>query len=189
MRAERLALLAVAVLMFAGCGGSEQSAPTTSAPAGTATTTASPPTTTKKSKPKPKPEAALEDGRHFGFIHDATLTGELRELVFELAYFLTGEEANKEAAERGEETPVANDYFIVNDNPKPRTLPVAPGVTIDLVDWKQCCDERFEGDPAHFEAAFESSEPPAGRYRGRFSAYWLTVENGLVTTIEEQYLP
>ena len=51
------------------------------------------------------PEPPLEDGRHFGYIHAAKLTDEPRELVFDLAYFLTGDEANKAAEERGFETP------------------------------------------------------------------------------------
>ena len=49
--------------------------------------------------------------------------------------------------------------------------------------------QTFEGDPARFETAFTAESPPSGRYRGRFSAYWLTVEDGVVTKIEEQYLP
>jgi hypothetical protein len=187
MRAERLALLVAIVLLLPGCGGGEEATPTTSGPAGQGPTTTSPPTTTKKSKPKE--EAPLEDGRHFGYLKAARVTAEPREVEFDLAYFLTGEEANAEAEERGLETPVANDYLIVNDNPKLRTLPVAADVVIDLVDWKQCCDKRFEGDPPRFETAFTAESPPSGRYRGRFSAYWLTVEDGVVTKIEEQYLP
>jgi hypothetical protein len=189
MRPERLALLAVAVLLLAGCDGNEQAAPTTSVPAGQAPTTTSSPTTTKKSKSKPKEKASLEDGRHFGYLKAARVTAEPRDVEFDLAYFLTGEEANAEAERRGLETPVANDYLIVNDNPKLRTLPVAAEVVIDLVDWKQCCDKRFQGDPARFETAFTAASPPSGRYRGRFTAYWLTVEDGVVTKIEEQYLP
>jgi hypothetical protein len=155
-------VLALGTLALTACGGEDAATPTETAPP--------------------------EDGRHFGYLQAARVTAEPRELVFDLAYFLRGEEANMAAAERGFESPVPNDYFVVNDNPKPRTLGVAPELTIDLVDWK-CCDKRFAGDPARFEASFAEVAPPAGRYRGRFSSYWLTVEDGVVVSIEEQYLP
>ena len=35
---------------------------------------------------------------------------------FDLACFYTGEEANEQAAQRGDEVPVPNDVYIVNDN-------------------------------------------------------------------------
>ena len=189
MRASVL-VAAAAVLLPApltACGGSDESAQA-------GTNTVEPGTTTvvvtdTLAQPSPKPKPPLEDGRHFGYLKAARVTAEPREVEFDLAYFLTGEEANAEAEKRGLETPVANDYFIVNDNPKMRTLPVAADVVIDLVDWKQCCEIRFAGDPARFESAFTAESPPSGRYRGRFSAYWLTVEDGVVTQIEEQYLP
>jgi hypothetical protein len=163
-----------------------------STPAGSATTTVVTTTvvvTDTIEQPNPKPTPPLADGRHFGYIKAAHLTGDPRELVFDLAYFLTGDEANAEAEKRGLETPVPNDYVIVNDNRRLRTLPVAENLTIDLLDWKHCCETRFAGDPARFEDAFELKDPPAGKYRGAFSAYWLVVEDGEVASIEEQYLP
>jgi hypothetical protein len=175
--------------LLVACGGGE-AAPATSVPSEPPTTTlATEPAPT--TEPKPKPKVKLEDGRHFGYIAAAHLTSEPRQLRFDLAYFLTGEEANAAAEERGFETPVPNDYFVVNDNPRLRRLPVAADVAIDLVDWKDCCDKRFAGDPARFEAAFATAykSPPSRRYHGRFSAYWLTLEGGAVVAIEEQYLP
>jgi hypothetical protein len=181
---------AAAVLLTApltACGGTDETAPG-------GTNTGEPRTTTvvvtdTLQQPNPKPKPPLEDGRHFGYLKAARVTAEPREAEFDLAYFLTGEDANAEAEKRGFETPVPNDYFIVNDNPRLRTLPVAADVVIDLVDWKQCCEIRFAGDPARFESAFTAESPPSGRYRGRFSAYWLTVDDGKVVSIEEQYLP
>jgi hypothetical protein len=190
MRAPVLASLCTAAVLLSACGGDEQAAPTAPVANEPPTTTAAAetePATTSTPKPKPKP--ALEDGRHFGYLKAARVTAEPREVELDLAYFLTGEEANAEAEERGLETPVPNDYLIVNDNPKLRTLPVAEDVVIDLLDWTNCCETRFVGDPARFETSFTAENPPSGRYRGRFTAYWLTVENGEVTTIEEQYLP
>jgi hypothetical protein len=81
----------------------------------------------------PGPE--LEDGRHFGYLESIDLETPVSTVVFDLAYLLTGEEANQAAAENGYPTPVDNDYYIVNDNPRLRTLLVSPDIRIRLVDW------------------------------------------------------
>jgi hypothetical protein len=182
----RAAVLTSAVIaaLLAACGGdgeSSSAAPVTTQPA--TTTAATEPAATSIQPPE------LEDGRHFGYLQAARVTAEPREVVFDLAQFLTGEEANAAAEERDFESPVPNDYFVVDDNPRLRTVPISPKLTIDLVDWKRCCDKRFAADPARFEASFTTEPPPGGRYRGRLSAYWLTVAGGVVTAIEEQYLP
>jgi hypothetical protein len=179
------ALLLTAPL--AACGGTEENASGGSSTVEPATTTVV--VTDTITQPSPKPKPPLEDGHHFGYIKAAQLTDDPRELVFDLAYFLTGDEANAAAEERGFQTPVDNDYFIVNDNKKLRMLPVAEDVAIDLLDWTHCCETRFAGDPAKFEASFEATEPPSGKYHGAFSAYWLVIEGSKVVSIEEQYLP
>jgi hypothetical protein len=102
---------------------------------------------------------------------------------------LTGDEANQAAADRGKETPVPNDYFIVNDNPRLRELPVAPGLRILLLDWTDCCDTMFRADPQLFQESFDQQKYPPGNYKGRFSGYWVTVRGGAVTKVEEQYFP
>jgi hypothetical protein len=140
-------------------------------------------------EPSASPSPALEDGRNFGYIRSAQLTTEPQVIVFDLAYLLTGDEANQAAAERGKETPVPNDYFIVNDNPRLRELPVAPGLRILLIDWTDCCDTMFRADPQLFQESFEQETYPPGNYKGTFSGYWLTVRDGAVTKVEEQYFP
>jgi hypothetical protein len=135
-------------------------------------------------------EAELEDGRHFGFIESVDLEG--LALEFDLAYFLTGEEANAAAEEHGDEVPVPNDYYIVNDNPKIRTLGVAPDLEIVLFDWDRCCEETISGSLEGLAEAINGGEPvtvDGHLYQGPLSPYWLTVEGGAVTRIEEQYLP
>ncbi|HYU92359.1 MAG TPA: hypothetical protein VEN95_02615, partial [Actinomycetota bacterium] len=47
------------------------------------------------------PSPALEDGRHFGYIQSAQLTSQPQVIVLNLAYLLTGDEANQAAADRG----------------------------------------------------------------------------------------
>jgi hypothetical protein len=139
--------------------------------------------------PSPSPSPALEDGRHFGYIKSAQLTAPPQFIVFDLAYMLTGDEANQAAADRGLETPVPNDYFIVNDNPRLRALPAAPDLRILLLDWTNCCDTMFQAEPQLFQESFDQKKYPPGNYKGKFSGYWLTVKGGAVTKVEEQYFP
>jgi hypothetical protein len=135
-------------------------------------------------------EALLGDGRHFGYVRSVDVDGGAIE--FDLAYFLSGEEANQAYQEAtGDSGPVPNDHFVVNDNPMLRTLSLAPDVRLRLLDWNNCCDSFFDGDLALFaEAIGEQADVTDGDmiYRGQ-SQWWITVEKGVVTEIEEQYSP
>jgi hypothetical protein len=131
--------------------------------------------------------AALEDGRHFGFIQSVDARGPA--MVFDLAEFLTGDSANQAALEDGVIQPgenVPDDYYIRNRNPRLRDLALVPDVQVILVNWPACCDTTVNGVLADFAASFTT---PNDVYHGSHSPYWLTVEGGFVTRIEEQYLP
>jgi hypothetical protein len=162
---------------------SEEMRPPTSTPA-----LASSPSQSLAEPTSTTPGAELEDGRHFGYIESIDLETLPGSVVFDLAYFLTGEEANQAAAEDGYETPVPNDYYISNDNPRLRTLVVSPDVTIRLVDWGHSTGP-FSADPRRFQESFALDEYPLGPYKGKFVPYWLTTKDAVVATIEEQYLP
>ena len=157
---------------------------------GTAPTGATSPTGPSATSPEPSLAPELGDGVHFGFVEGVDVAGGT--IVFDLAYFLTGEEANQAAAEHGFETPVPNDYFIVNDNPKLRTLALSPDLQLALLNWNHCCDEFFEGDLTTFATAINTGEQVTVGdevYLGPLSQYWLTVNDGVVIRVEEQYLP
>jgi hypothetical protein len=167
------------------CGGgggdeaaNEDGAVTTTAP----TTTTTPSTTTTTTEPvKDLPSAddsgksELPDGRHFGYwktfeIGDTIAFGE-----FDLASFLTGKEAEAAAAKKGDEVP--NDYYIVNDNPKLRTV-LAKGNAEVLV----LADDRGP-DPQKSNVADFAVD------RHKDAGFWITIKDGFVTKIEEQYQP
>ena len=143
-------------------------------------------------QPHPTPvqdEGQLEDGRHFGFVTSVDVAG--RAIEFDLASWLSGDEANQAYQEAGGTGPVPNDHFVVNDNPALRTLVLSPDFRLILLDWRNCCDATFEGDLATFARAIEQQDDVLEGdllYRGN-SSWWVTVENGLVTRIEEQYSP
>jgi hypothetical protein len=141
-------------------------------------------------EPAPFPGAPLEDGRHFGYVR--SVDPDARTIEFDLAYFLSGEEADHAYQEAtGDTGPVPNDHFVVNDNPKLRTLGLAPDVHVRLLDWNHCCETFFDGDLALFAQAIqEQGDVTDGDliYRGQ-SQWWITVQNGVVTEIEEQYSP
>ena len=135
--------------------------------------------------------AVLADGRHFGYIRDVAVDGARVELSFDLAEFLTGTDAERAAREDGRIGPdetVDNDYYVRNRNDRVRTLPVAPDAEIVVVRWDDCC-ETVAAELEPFVAAFAPGAEPSGRYRGPGSQYWLTVSSGIVTRIEEQYVP
>jgi hypothetical protein len=133
---------------------------------------------------------ALEDGRHFGYVRSVDPSAGTIE--FDLAYFLSGKEADQAYQEAtGDTGHVPNDHFVVNDNPMLRTLTLAPDVRLRLLDWNHCCETFFDGDPALFAQAIEQQADVTDGdliYRGQ-SSWWITIENGVVTEIEEQYAP
>ncbi|HYZ13289.1 MAG TPA: hypothetical protein VFA08_06735 [Actinomycetota bacterium] len=141
-------------------------------------------------------EPALEDGRHYGFVRAVHPTQGTIE--FDLAYFLTGEEANRAYQEAtGETGPVPNDYYVVNENPRLRELTFADDLRLRLLDWTDCCDTFFDGEIGPFAKAIEEQtdvlvDDVRGKddviYRG-LSSWWITIEDGVVVEIEEQYTP
>jgi hypothetical protein len=171
--------VAVAVALWRGGNGASSAGPATAPSSPKHSLIAS-------TSALPGPE--LEDGRHFGYIESIDLETPVGTVVFDLGYFLSGEEANQAAAEDGYPTPVDNDYYIVNDNPRLRTLLVSPDITIRLVDWGYSTG-LFSADARRFQQSFALDGYPLGRYKGRFSPYWLTIKGGVVVTIEEQYQP
>lgn len=146
--------------------------------------------------PLPPDNAPLEDGRHFGFVRAVHPAQGMIE--FDLAYFLTGEEADRAYQEAtGETGPVPNDYYVVNENPRLRKLPFADDLRLRLLDWTDCCDTFFEGEIDPFAEAIEEQtdvlvDDVRGKdsfiYRG-VSSWWITIEDGVVVEIEEQYTP
>jgi hypothetical protein len=199
LRMKRYVVLVAAVtlpivataLIFALLGGPDGATSAGDVPrVGVTTTSLLTKATTSAVAAAPVPSSpTLEDGRHFGFIRSVDLNTSPKTISFDLAYRLDGEEANQAAAERGYPTPVDNDYFVVNDNPKLRTVTLSPDAEILLVDWNWCCEDFVTVDPQSFQASFGHPEYSSLHPQGEFSQYWVKVSGGIVVKIEEQYRP
>ena len=172
------ALAACAALLFlpSACGGSDRAQEShTTEPTQTSTT--------------PAPPA----DEHFGYIRSVSAAGPTTTLAFDEADFLTGKEAQRAAEEDGvvePGTPVPNDYYIRNPDKSTKTIPVANDAQITATRCPLCRNGK-PGQLGAFLAAFMKSENPtfAKPYRGKFGLYWLTIEDGSVVRIDEQYVP
>ncbi len=137
--------------------------------------------------PQPSPAASpiIEDGHHFVYVEDgARLEDGSTTVTFDLAYFYRGDRAAQEAAERGDE--VVNDYYIVNDNPKLRTLPLAADVKVAYIPADLCCELQPGNVDAWLEAVLETNPTD---YAGTDVPWWFTVRGGEIVRIEQPYLP
>jgi hypothetical protein len=172
--AALLILLKTAAL--SGCGGDEQPGGAAGTPATTvaATTTAAGPATTEP--------AVLADGRHPVYIKTVDAAGQT--ITFDLIQFFTGEAANKAAAEDGEESPPPNDYYIRNVNPRLRTLPVRAGAPITVNVLAAQSTGSSTKDVSVTLEKLASYFPNSGT-----PPFWITVEQGQVTEMAQQYLP
>jgi hypothetical protein len=113
-----------------------QSQPPPSLSASPPTSSSGPPASTSPSNtPSPSsttPRSAVEAGRttDFGYFTASKTTGGYVHLSFDRADLFTGAAANSYAAKNHMQTPVPNDYVIVNESHKLRDLVLSPEVQI-----------------------------------------------------------
>lgn len=186
-------LLGMVVAAAPACTSADTPAPTAAPTPPTATPSPATPTpaptapaTTARSPSVAGPQ--LADGRHPAYLHELDVAG--RTVTVDVIQFLTGEEAVEAYQSEYPEDPEGppNDYWIRNVNPRLRTLPVARPVDVQLVRLQEDADADL--DPGTWEElpGYLADGPP-GDERLSASPYWLTVENGMVTALEEQFLP
>lgn len=139
-------------------------------------------------------ESSLPDGRHYGYIESIDRSSAPATISIDTADFLTGEAANRAAVEDGfiqEGESVPNDYYVRNPDTAVAVVPVADDVRVTRVHCPAGCEE---GAPGRFDDLAESFLDPEPKtledeYRGADSQYWVSVEDGEVVSIDEQYLP
>ncbi len=184
-----LAFLSIVAGALIALSDDDERALTTDPTSSTTPTQTTEPSETPEPTETPQPSASqspsLEDGHHFVYVKRASRgdNGETR-VRFDLAYFYEGQRAEREAAERGDE--VVSGYYIVNDNPRLRVLPVADDVEVEYIPSSQCCELQAGDIDAWVEAVLETNPTD---YGGTNVPWWFTVEGGQITRIEQQYLP
>lgn len=177
-----LALLSIGAGALIALTDDERAQPTGPTPSSTPTQTSEP---SETPKPSASQSPSLEDGHHFVYVTSANRSESgMTRVRFDLAYFYQGQRAEREAAERGDQ--VVSGYYIVNDNPRLRTLPMADDVEIEYIPASQCCELQPGNIDAWLEAVLATNPTD---YPGTNVPWWFTVKGGKITRIEQQYLP
>ena len=136
----------------------------------------------------------IADGRHFGYLSSVDVSSTPATVQVDVAEFLSGEEANVAAAEDGaiaEGESVPNDYYIRNEAKDVVTLDVSGDVRVTHIQCPASCTDGIPGQFDAFAASFADTgeKTLADEYRGAQSQYWITVREGEIVAIDEQYLP
>ncbi|HYY80636.1 MAG TPA: hypothetical protein VFD04_15855 [Actinomycetes bacterium] len=124
----------------------------------------------------------LADGRHPVYLK--TVDPDRRTITFDLIQFFTGDAATKAAAEDHKESPPPNDYYIRNVNPRLRTLPVRADAPITVNVLAAQSTGSATKDVSVTLAKLATYFPNRGT-----PPFWITVEQGEVVKIAQQYLP
>lgn len=156
-----------------GSGGSDDETP----PDDTAATGQSTNELAEGSGCTPGTETGLPDGRWFGFI--GAIDG--RRVDFDLACRFTDDAAVAAAAEDGEDNPPPNNYYVRNVNPRIRTLTVADGT---MIEWYP----DFAAQSAE-TVTFDEWVAAGVDLQLESRGFWIETSNGLITAIEEQWVP
>lgn len=115
------------------------------------------------------------------------VTGGVTYVTLDYIQFLTGEEAADMAAARGDESPPPNDYYIVNDNPELREYPVEDGIIVGVVFTADGMSVP-EGLPISLAEWVDGMSGPMQLcYTDAY--YIVTVTDGAITALDQQYLP
>ncbi len=124
----------------------------------------------------PPSATELPDGRWYGLIAEA---GDAQ-LDFDLACFFTGDAAAAAAAEDGGESPPPNDYYVRNVNDQLRTIEVLAEAPVR---WYP-----DGGSPTDERTTYERWLTDRGDQEFGF-AVWVTIVDGAIVEIEEQWVP
>ena len=194
------AVLALALAAAVACGRSApagdaatEGSATGPSPSGTAATATgglfSSPAPTA-GRPSPSAAPVLPDGRSPAYLTGLDTTQNT--VTFDLVEFLTGDAAKAEWKKEHPEDPDGpdNDYLIVNNNKKLRTLPVAADARCVVLSALGGTDTKtisFAALPAFLDQQNAGMNPTPPHIAVR--PFWLTVRRGTVTGFEEQYLP
>ena len=168
MNELKLAAAILVGMLVAACSSS-----TTSTPGGSAT--ASP---------------ALADGKHYGEIKAVAVDPD--SVTFDVEEYLTGQAATDAAVADGVIKPgesMPDDVYVRNTNKATTTLAVAPSVEVRILGLDGGAPTMKPVSFAEFAKRFKGNIAPRALGSLKEFGYWVTLTNGQVTAIEEQYHP
>ncbi|HET7518088.1 MAG TPA: hypothetical protein VFN05_10395 [Actinomycetes bacterium] len=169
--------LLIAGLAVGGCARSQPNDTATNA-SGPAVVTATPATIAPAPADTTPQPVVLADGRHPVLLK--SVDPNRRTIRFDLIQLYFGEEARREEL-RDHDTryPAPNDVYLRNVNPRLRTLPVRAGAPISIL------DNDFAATDGYVSLAKLAAVLP----RQSSMPFWITVRNGQVVKLSEQYIP
>lgn len=113
-------------------------------------------------------------------------SGDSYVLSIDFVQFLTGQEAADAAKAHGDEMP-ANDLYVVNDNPKVREYPMQAGLTVRITTNADGTVDPMGRSMSLADWASAVNGSNAVAYKS--GTYIVTLTNGVVTAIEQLYMP
>ena len=125
--------------------------------------------------------------KQFCFMMGGTWEGETPVLAVDYAQMLSGTEAAAAATADGAESPPPNDYYIVNDNPKIREFPADKTMVVKVTSKDDGVEPQGYDMP--FGQWYDILTGGSGSDFVRNAPYWITIEDGTIVAIEEQFLP
>ena len=150
------------------------------------------------------PAQLVGDGRYFGYVRSVDGKSQRPTISFDVAQFYFGKNVQKAAEEDGAVAPgepVSNDHYERNPSARSNPLTVANDASVTaavpvsrLLPYGEvqarcrsgCADGTVPASLGEFFAAFENKSDgmtPAG------DPVWVTIRDGLVVRIDEQYFP
>lgn len=100
--------------------------------------------------------------------------------------------ATPPSAPRAPQGTAAGDVVVPRDtDPHGEVLAVASAATVSRISCRGGCGPNAPGTLAGLSATFgrEATSDLLSEYRGASSQYWVTLRDGTVVAIDEQYLP
>ncbi|MGI8425955.1 MAG: hypothetical protein ACR2M4_05020 [Actinomycetota bacterium] len=132
------------------------------------------------------PENADADGTHMAFI--VSVDPSKSTMTYDVVQWLSGEEANEaHRTETGDDSRAPNDYYIVNDNSKVRTLTVTDGACIAVFETGDPASDKALPDLAGLSQFLETQRrrnPEKGP-----DPFRITKESDRITAIQQQWRP
>lgn len=132
---------------------------------------------------------ALPEGRHFGLLIAVGVDQSPPRLIIDVEQWFTDEAADQAASEDGAlypgQTHVENGYYIRNENPRWRVVKVDPRTMVALTTFP------FGQIDQPLMVGFERFTHLYARdaHGLRLFPYWITVRDGQIVAIEEQFIP